>query len=456
MKARLAAIASLVAALALNAAADLDLLDLFMKSETWRQDANAFVMANRTFGFAFTDSSRTAALSSDSLVIAFGAQLAYEARVFWKDGKMSRVEISLYNKGDASRHRHLDRAGFDELVRCAAGQLDGRLGKGTAGPSEKPAPKMFASSRKWDSRSPLALLQWAYSETPGKGGGFLAEYARVIFVPRTGTSAADNAALTGRSILVQPKSRAALRKDIVRTAKGDVFIDGVPMVDQGAKGYCAAATAERVLRHYGLLVDQHQVAQLAETGAASGTSFEGFSEAVRRIGRQFGLAEEVYVKSGGQGDFSKSDVADDIRDYNRVAKRKGLREIDWHDYSVQVGPRTLSIDVSAILGAMDPAILLEARSAQRQRYDAFRRNVAKCVDEGVPLMWSCLVGLFPEVPDVPARGPFGHMRLVIGYNRATDELLYSDSWGGAHAFKRMPMNQAWAMTRGLVALRPRN
>jgi hypothetical protein len=77
------------------------------------------------------------------------------------------------------------------------------------------------------------------------------------------------------------------------------------------------------------------------------------------------------------------------------------------------------------------------------------------VDAGVTLFWSCLVGLYPEVPDIGANGVFGHMRLIVGYNQKTHEILYSDSWGPNHALKRMPETQAWAMTKGLLVLKPR-
>jgi hypothetical protein len=46
------------------------------------------------------------------------------------------------------------------------------------------------------------------------------------------------------------------------------------------------------------------------------------------------------------------------------------------------------------------------------------------------------------------------MRLIIGYNAKTSELLYSDSWGAEHALKRMPMDEACAMTTGMYYIEP--
>jgi hypothetical protein len=62
------------------------------------------------------------------------------------------------------------------------------------------------------------------------------------------------------------------------------------------------------------------------------------------------------------------------------------------------------------------------------------------------------LGVLPE-KDVPLASG-GHMRLIIGYTRAKDGLIYSDSWGAGHEEKRMPFDQAFTMTLGLRMLVP--
>jgi len=66
------------------------------------------------------------------------------------------------------------------------------------------------------------------------------------------------------------------------------------------------------------------------------------------------------------------------------------------------------------------------------------------------------VGKYPENPPIGQEGAFGHIRLIIGYNAKTQEVLYSESWGPAHALKRLPLDEAWAMTFGLTVLKPRD
>jgi hypothetical protein len=70
----------------------------------------------------------------------------------------------------------------------------------------------------------------------------------------------------------------------VKTSKnGHAYIDSIPMVDQGDKGYCAAATLARVLQYYSYSVDMHAMADLAKTEAVGGTRTEDIIKAMRRV-----------------------------------------------------------------------------------------------------------------------------------------------------------------------------
>ncbi len=76
----------------------------------------------------------------------------------------------------------------------------------------------------------------------------------------------------------------------VKTSEaGNLYIQGIPMIDQGAKGYCAVATLARVLQYYGYAVDVHAMADLAKTEAqfseydSGGTFHDDIIQAMRRI-----------------------------------------------------------------------------------------------------------------------------------------------------------------------------
>jgi hypothetical protein len=70
----------------------------------------------------------------------------------------------------------------------------------------------------------------------------------------------------------------------VKTSEaGHRYIGSIPMIDQGEKGYCAAATLARVLQFYGYPVDMHAMADLAETEGRGGTRRDEIIRAMRRI-----------------------------------------------------------------------------------------------------------------------------------------------------------------------------
>ena len=432
----------------------MDVFGYFRKADSWTVASDKFVMSNRKYGFQYLDAERTMVFSPENGRMSFGTFYVFETRVYWSDKAIRRVEVSIYNKGDAARP--LDKQGFETLVNDLNKYLTAQFGKPAKNDESKPAPKKVVREVIWNKASPLVLLEWAFvEEHTDKTSSFripyTPEYARVVMVPKTGKTAVDNANLTGQSILVKAKSLRQLKANIVRNSKGDVMLENIPMVDQGQKGYCAASSAERVLRYYGLDIDQHQVAQLAETSARAGTGIDGFSEAITIIGKNYSLDSKALISADSGKNFLHSQTFEDLKDYNAAAKRAGKPQINWKSYA-----KGNLIMLPDIWNAMDPEILLQSRLKNTKDFNRFLADVKTHIDQGIPLFWSTLVGMYPEVPDISTNGKyFGHMRLIIGYNQKTGMIIYSDSWGVNHAVKHMPEQQAWAMTKGLIILKPR-
>ena len=86
-------------------------------------------------------------------------------------------------------------------------------------------------------------------------------------------------------------------------------------------------------------------------------------------------------------------------------------------------------------------------------YAKFIRGIREQTVRGVPLFWSVQLGVYPE-PGIPQNAG-GHMRLIIGYNEETGEIIYSDTWGAGHERKKMPDDWAWTITHNLFYLNPR-
>lgn len=84
----------------------------------------------------------------------------------------------------------------------------------------------------------------------------------------------------------------------------------------------------------------------------------------------------------------------------------------------------------------------------------FLKAARSNIDDGVPLLWSLELGRFPEIPQLNPQLVGGHMRMIIGYNDKTKELIFSDSWGSGHEAKRMKMPHAYRATHGLFVIKP--
>ena len=101
---------------------------------------------------------------------------------------------------------------------------------------------------------------------------------------------------------------------------------------------------------------------------------------------------------------------------------------------------------------MDLEILKEGKGRGTAR-DGFVRDVKEKINKGVPLLWAVVLGKVKEGKLPQMLG--GHMRLIIGYNDKTNEILYSDTWGAGHELKRMSVDDAWAITLLVYTLETR-
>ena len=43
---------------------------------------------------------------------------------------------------------------------------------------------------------------------------------------------------------------------------------------------------------------------------------------------------------------------------------------------------------------------------------------------------------------------------IIGYNDKKGEIIYTDSWGAGHEFKKMRDDWAWTITKSLFYMKP--
>jgi hypothetical protein len=365
--------------------------------------------------------------------LAFQKHSLSEAILSFRYGKLAEARLLYFDRGDSGALREDQ---FEGLLAGITADLNALTGRRPMDRGRDPGSAVKAEGRIWETDQTRYLLEW--SATKGshlKAIPFRAEFIRLAIRPSVSAPLPVGAVpVTSRDLV----KRFVGRDHVERLAGGDVKLKDVPMVDQGEKGYCVVASVERVLRYYGATVDQHELAQIANSDAAGGINMYAMLSSLKRLTARLGVKVRSLFEWNIR-DFSKM-----LEDYNRATKRGKLaREVEL--------PRGM-IDAELCFAQMKPEILKEVRMKSSADFGRFKRDIQRCIDEGVPLLWAVRLGFVREKEIPQASGV--HMRIIIGYNTATNEILYSDSWGRGHEEKRMSSDDAWTMTNGLSNLQP--
>lgn len=354
---------------------------------------------------------------------------------YFQQDKLSEVFLSLYNKGDAGTITDKEFEAFITST-VAALNLASSASAEDLGDAIK-RPTVRAESKAWRSPTVSYRLDTAYSRVKDAGSSKRMErpeFVNLTYYP---------GGLDKEALLVNRQAKAELvnsNERLNRRANQDVILVGVPMVDQGQKGYCAVATMERILRFYGSEINQHELAQQANSSGQGGTDMDSLIKSLKGMSATLGLRTDELINS------DVKDFYDLVADYNRLAKRQKRSQIDLDGLSV--------INIGQIYGLMDPELILEVKTKNASKVQRFMTNVSETIELGRPLAWTVQLGWIEETPKLPQIAG-GHMRLIIGYNASTQEILYSDSWGMGHEEKRMSLNNAYTMTKGLFVIEPR-
>ena len=277
-----------------------------------------------------------------------------------KSGVVTSVDLVFANKGDTGGRYAQGIAAADRTISETLSKLCGAPKRTHVGPGAK---KLRNPADLWSSPAADILL-----ETEKR------EY--VILHLRPPESGGEK-----RLTRIRDASFVA---NVRRNDFGDVWIDRLPMVDQGGKGYCAPATMERVLLYFGIKdAGMHKLAEAAGSSAKGGTTVPELLKAVKPLRRRTGL------QYGESADLRLAWVAKYIDD--------GI-PIFWCMYSTADYNRLRQENNLARARYSDP----QEWKKQLRRQKGFRA-----------------IRHFDSA----------HICLIIGYNKLTDEIAVSNSWG---------------------------
>ena len=329
----------------------------------------------------------------------FGAH-PYSVAMYAENDKVTNFSLVFANKGDlfsakGGGEMHFDKdtppaeaakivkTAMDKDLAAITGALTKKLGESKKERFGEGSNKIGRLTvQRWDWRGHSILL----AEAPG-------EYVGVQIVTTAFADAGGKVEDTTDKVI-----RAQALANLEKRANGDVVIGEIPMVDQGPKGYCAPATAERAMRYLGVPADMYILANAGETNFGGGTS------------------------------------------------------------------------VSTLLEGMAPQIRNKRRSFDSWNGELKLKEIAKYIDKGVPLMW-CLYSTdkFNETANkrtkerkdvtewaawktkvtgesannsLPKDRESGHIVLIIGYNKDTNEIAFSDSWGERYKERWITLSEA--------------
>ena len=411
-----------------------DIGETFADPEAWKAKGEEFVNANRMSGFRFASDKHDIANCLNRGGCTWYGVEVWEAKLYYGANGLDRIELSVYNRGDDSSGGSMTNEKLQELLADVASKAEPN-GKLKSNPTKKKLKSGgYQLSQRFNKGPNDVELSWGMNGAKAKD--LTADYVRVAIFPKgKGASASKGT----KGVVSGTKAKSNIKKE----ENGDVWIDNIPMVDQGAKGYCAAATSERILRYYGFNIDEHEIAQMAGTTAGGGTSIDEMITTVKTVGSKCRLGFVEIVSMNG----SMKEIDKELKQYNQMAKSMKKPQLNQNQF---MNGNTLM--VADMRDAMDKDVLLKLREKDF-RYKRFLDGIKKSIDQGIPVFWGVSLGIFPEEKLTPqTKG--GHMRLIIGYNKTTKELLFSDTWGQGHEKKRVQQNHAFGMTSEAFYLKP--
>jgi len=279
------------------------------------------------------------------------------------DDKVTLVDIIYFNKGDSAQARnmrqHIKRAGLD-------------LKKNLTRLLGEPGREKFGARGLQNSAS-----VWKYGKVRFLVELRREEYTILHVAYEAGAGEAKTPSRKERTI-----HRKNLAGNVRKNGSGDIWIENIPMVDQGPKGYCVPATVERILRYYGITqITMHQLADVGSTKDGGGTYLKNLTRALTPLRHQYDL---------------------DIRGCGEVRVSSLKRYIEQ------------GIPVIWAMRA-NPGAVQFWNLSRRQR------PLARSPQEWLK---TARKYRFPS-------GGQGHFCLIVGCNEKTDEIAISNSWGDA-------------------------
>ncbi|OYW74728.1 MAG: hypothetical protein B7Z37_16460 [Verrucomicrobia bacterium 12-59-8] len=356
---------------------------LFSEALLWTSSAEALAAKLKIPPESKTKNTSSYRAYTEDGYLMFGAH-PYSVAMYAENDKVTGFSIVFANKGDLFRSSGGGEMHFDkdtppeEAGKIVKKAMDKDLAAITESLTKKlgaPKKERFGEKagrmnmQRWDWRGHAILL----AEAEGV-------YVGLQIVTTAFADAGGKVEETGDKVI-----RARVLANLEKRANGDVVVGDLPMVDQGPKGYCVPATAERAMRYLGIPADMYILANAGQSGFGGGTDvnmlLDGMATQIRSKRRSFDT---------WKGDLKLKELAKYID--------KGV-PVMWGLYTTEKFNE-----------------IANKRTQERKNVTNWASWKTKVTEEAAN----------NRLPPDPERG---HVVLIIGYNKDTNEIAFSDSWG---------------------------
>lgn len=322
----------------------------------------------------------------------------YSAALYGDSGKVERLSIVFANKGDfpvSSPPGRDEIKAIEGAIQADAERIEHLLTEQLGEPERQ----RFGRGRslrqrvqRWDWKSHAFLLA---SED--------GEYVTLRITPADRADEKGNAnRLSDAALRDQSKANLESREN------GDVLLRNIPMVNQGPKGYCVPATFERYLRYLSIPADMYILAMAGQTEIGGGTSLSNIITAL-----------ESYAAS----------------------QNRTLRQFETQ------------IDVRSVAKYIDEGLPLIWTMFSSSEYNEFANQ--RTIERAKQDDWQTWKDRTRnEVRSIKLRKDImaAHACMIIGYNKETDEIAVSDSWGPRYELRWVPAEHAEQVSQGSIYL----
>ena len=306
------------------------------------------------------------------------------------NGKLSQIEMVFFNKGDSVEGKRWTSQMQREMkqqwdaIKDSLDKFAGKSQKGTWGEG-----RMKNKAQIWNFDDIVFSLEFKPRE-------FI-----ILHISQKGQRRADV------SIAASNSEEFDGSANVKKNSNGDVFIDNIPMVDQGPKGYCVPATLERCFKYYNIAgVDMHKIAAVCNTQMGGGTTINNVMNDFKKVCNTYKL------RMTPVGSLSLYSIARFVD--------KGT-PICWTMFSTD-----------------DYMKRMLENSAMRKSENF--QDYCKKIDDQKKLK----------------KKPEGaHICLIIGYNKKSNEIAVSNPWGERFQITWVRFDDAKVVSRNAFVINPR-